>query len=75
MFKTYKRYCNCKDIDCQACLAKFDGLDGGYMVPPCTDITLKKQATIKAGEILGIIGMRMLCESGVLNKNKEIKND
>ena len=55
MFKAYKQHCNCKDIDCQACLAKFDDLEGGYVVPPCNTIPILQQAVIKAGEILSII--------------------
>jgi len=76
MFKAYKQHCNRKDMDCQTCLAKFNGLESGYVIPPCNTIPIQQQAAIKAGEILGIIGMRMLCESGVLDNEttkKELK--
>lgn len=67
MFKAYKQYCNRKDIDCKACLAKFDGLEGGYVIPLCNAIPVQQQAVIEAQKLLGIIGMRMMLESKILN--------
>ena len=76
MFKAYKQHCNHKDVDCQACLAKFNDLEGGYVIPPCNTIPVQQQAAIIAEEIVEIIRMRMICESGILDNEttkKELK--